>query len=99
MSSDFRKQFERDLAEVGWKDLRIHLQRDAIILVAADLDLLEVAIAVAEDRKEQVADWISGAQLSKPTAEQVAAWEGALEKPFRMLIVQPFILVQAVDHG
>lgn len=97
--SDTIERFKQDLAEVGWKDLRIHLQRDAIIMVAQELDLVEVATVVAADDKLKVADWIGEGQLQKPSAEQVQAWEAELEKPFRMLIVQPFILVQPVNHA
>jgi hypothetical protein len=97
--SEIVQRFERDIAEVTWKDLRIHLQRDAIIIVAEELDLIEVATVVAGDDKIKVANWIGERQLVKPTAEQLQAWEGELDKPFRMLIVQPFILVQVVAHA
>lgn len=97
--SEVIEQFKRDLAEVSWKDLRIHLQRDAIIIVDQQLDLIDVAVVVAEDDKLKVANWIGEGQLLKPTAEQVSAWESELDKPFRMLIVQPFILVQMVNHA
>ena len=97
--SEYLERFQQDLAEVPWKDLRIHLQRDAVILVAAELDLVEVAVAVAEDDKERVEAWISSAKLAKPSREQLDGWEKQLEKPFRVLIVQPFILVQMVEHA
>ena len=97
--SELLDRLKTDLAEVPWKDLRIHLQRDAIIIVADELDLVTVALAVAEDDKPQVEGWITAGQLVKPTAEQAEAWESELEKPFRMLIVQPFILVQPVSHA
>lgn len=97
--SEIVERFKQDLAEVPWKDLRIHLQRDAVIIVADDLDLVEVAVAVAKDDKQCVEGWISAEKLVKPTAEQAKTWESELEKPFRMLIVQPFILVQPVEHA
>ncbi len=97
--SDIVERFKTDLAEVPWKDLRIHLKRDAIIIVADELDLVTVAVAVAEDQKTTVEGWISAGQMVKPTAEQLDAWEAELEKPFRLLIVQPFILVQMVIHA
>lgn len=93
------EQFKQDLAEVPWKDLRIHLQRDAIVLVAEGLVLLDVAVAVAEDDKARVEGWVAAGELSKPTAAQVCAWEKQLDKSFQMLIVQPFILLQATPHG
>lgn len=42
------ESFKRDLADVNWRELKIHLQRDSIIIVAAELDLIEVAVAVAD---------------------------------------------------
>ncbi|MBE9487269.1 MAG: DUF2288 domain-containing protein [Chloroflexi bacterium] len=97
--SEIVESFQQALAEVGWKDLRIHMQRDAIILVDAALDLIDTAVAVATDDKGRVDGWIAAGQLVKPTAEQIAAWETTLDKPFRMLIVQPFILAQMVENA
>lgn len=97
--SEIVDRFKKDVAEVPWKDLRIHLQRDSIIIVDDELDLVTVAVAVADDDKIEVEGWINGGQLVKPTAEQIDAWESELEKPFSLLIVQPFILLQMVDHA
>jgi hypothetical protein len=90
------ESFRRDLAEVHWRELKIHLQRDAIITVAQALDIIDVAVAVADDDKGAVEGWIAAEQLGKPTEEQLKSWEKTQEKLFRMLIVQPFILIQDV---
>ena len=97
--SDLKANFLQDLAEVSWRELRIHLQRDAIIVVAEALDLVTVAEAVSADDKDRVQHWISSADLTKPAAGQIERWESNLAKPFRMLIVKPFILIQEVMHG
>ena len=98
-SMNVRNKFEKDLAEVTWRDLRFHLQKDAIIIVAEDLDLVDVAVAVASDDKEQVSMWIAVGKLSKPDQEQIDQWEAQQDKPFRMLIAQPYILSQVVTHA
>ncbi len=97
--ADIVDQFKKDLAEVCWKDLRIHLQHGGIIIVTEGLDLIDVAVAVAEDRKPQVEAWIADGALTEPGSEQIETWETELEKPFRLLIVQPFILIQATTHA
>ncbi len=94
--SEIVKSFKRDLAEVSWRELKIHLQRDAIIVVATDLDLIDVAVAVAEDEKVLVEAWIAENQLGKPTENQLKQWEEESDNRFKMLIVQPFILVQDI---
>jgi hypothetical protein len=97
--SEMVERFKEDLAEVCWGDLREHLQRDTIITLAAELDLVEAATAVARDDSEKITAWIAAGQLGKPTVEEVTAWEKEMDKPFRVLIVQPYILVQAVCHA
>ncbi len=93
------ESFKRDLAEVNWRELKIHLRRDAIIIVAAELDLIEVAVAVAEDDKIRVETWIAADQLVKPTMEQLESWEQEPDNRFQMLIVQPFILVRDIYNA
>ena len=90
------ESFKRDLAEVTWRELRIHLQRDAVIIVSTELDLVAVGVAVADDDKNLVETWVAANQLGKPTEKQLESWEQEPDKRFQMLIVQPFILVQGV---
>ncbi|WP_020675094.1 DUF2288 family protein [Geopsychrobacter electrodiphilus] len=98
MSED-RERFEKDLAEIDWRSLRIHARRDALILVDLQLDLIEVAIKVTADAAEQVGSWIEKGLLCKPTAEQMSCWETVLDKPFHMLIAAPYILFQEVHRA
>ncbi len=91
-----KEGFERDLARVTWRELRIHLRRDALVTVAGELNLVAVACAVAADEAARVEAWIAGGQLAKPTVSELAEWETSLDKPYLMLIVQPYILIQAV---
>ncbi|MDX2495026.1 MAG: DUF2288 domain-containing protein [Desulfuromusa sp.] len=90
------ESFKRDLAEVTWRELKIHLQRDSIIVFSAEIDLIEAAVAVADDDKNRVESWLSAGQLGKPTDQQLKDWEDGADKLFRMLIVQPFILIQEI---
>jgi hypothetical protein len=99
MMSNIVEQFKKDLAEVTWRDLRVHLQREAIITVDAGLDLIVVAAAVAGDVSQQVQQWLEQGQLGKPSEEQLENWEREQDTLFRLLIVQPFILVQDVSHA
>ena len=97
--SENRERFEKDLAEVDWRSLRIHMQRDVLILVADQLDLVEVACQVTADAATLIAGWIENGLLLKPSAEQLVCWETELDKPFKMLIAAPYILLQEVRHA
>jgi hypothetical protein len=97
--SEIIESFKRDLAEANWRELQIHLRRDAIIVVSSTLDLVETAVAVAADDKILIESWIASGQLVKPTENQLESWEAEQDKLFKMLIVQPFILIQEVAHA
>ncbi|TLM67144.1 MAG: DUF2288 domain-containing protein [Deltaproteobacteria bacterium] len=90
-----RTKLQEELAVVDWRALRPQLGRDHVILAAPELDLVEVAWCVARDRAAEVGAWIDSGQLRKPDATELAAWERELAKPFRMLIVAPYVLIQA----
>ncbi len=91
---DLRSQLAEDLdeAELDW--LKPHLQRDAVVVVNPDLDLLDVGVAIASDDVQSVQHWISEQLLHKPFPEQLANWNSDQTKRFQALIVQPYVLVQ-----
>lgn len=81
---------------VEWHWLRPHYQRDALWLVAPDLELEAVSAAMARDEALLVKEWLHEGRLAKPTEEQVAVWEADPTVRLQMLIVQPFVLVQTI---
>jgi len=71
--------------------LRSHAERGGLLFVDPSLDLVEVALAVGEDRSEDVATWMAKDLLSRPTAEQMAADD---DRDWTFVIVQPFVFVR-----
>lgn len=91
---DLKTRLNQDLAEIEWKDLIPHAQRDAIIIVTKHLDILEVAVAIAQDNTDAVQHWISEALIDKPSSEQLTIWNADPSVVFKTLILQPFVLIQ-----
>lgn len=79
---------------VEWHWLRPHQERDALWVVAAKLELPEVAAALARDDAAAVRGWLASGALAKPDAAQLERWNAAPTVKLRMAIVQPFVLVQ-----
>ena len=92
---ELRTKLRDELDTVDWRALRGQLRRGSVILVVPELDLVEVACCVARDCSVEVAGWIAGGQLRKPEQEDLNAWERDLAKSFRVLIVAPYVLIQA----
>jgi hypothetical protein len=83
-----------EIEDVEWHWLRPHLDRGALIVVGPALDLAEAAARIAADDTAAVGAWIASGQMAKSTPAQIAAWDAEPLRAFRMLIVQPYVLIQ-----
>lgn len=87
-------KLEYSLDEAAWKWLKPHALRDVVILVAEGTDLLEVGRALIANDSAKVEAWIVAGVLSKPTREQLDAWDLEPERQFLSAVVQPWVLMQ-----
>ncbi len=94
MSGDLRARLAHEIRRVDWTPLGPHAQRGGMILVDPQLDLLEVAVAVARDDSERVGRWMRERQLRKPTEAQIEIWQNETGERFTIAIVQPYVLAQ-----
>jgi hypothetical protein len=92
--SDLRAELAKNIdeAELDW--LKPHIQRDVVVVVNPELDLLDVGVAIANDDTLSVQHWISKQLLHKPLPEQLVDWNSGETKRFQALIVQPYVLVK-----
>lgn len=91
---DLRAELTEMLDEAEWEWLMPHVKRDAVVIVAPGLDLVEVGVAIANDNTATVERWIHEQQIYKPSPEQISVWEQEQTHRFNALIVQPYVLVQ-----
>ncbi|MBW4680957.1 MAG: DUF2288 domain-containing protein [Microcoleus vaginatus WJT46-NPBG5] len=91
---DIRAELQEMLDEAEWNWLQPHADRQALVVVGQELDLIEVGVAIASDNVQSVQHWLGEQLIYKPSAEQVADWNVNRSKRFNTLIVQPFVLVQ-----
>jgi len=94
MTRDIKTALAESLEPASWDSLQPHAKRDALIIVATGLDIVEVGCAIAHDQTESVQKWIQQGQLQKPSANQLSLWNAQPTKAFNTLIVQPYVLVQ-----
>ena len=81
-----------DEAELEW--LKPHIQKDAVIIVDPELDLLDVGVAIACDNTQSVQHWIGEQLLVKPSPEILNRWNTNPDRKFQAIIIQPYILVK-----
>jgi hypothetical protein len=82
--------------EAEWEWIKPHLDRDAVIVVSPRLDLGDAGAKIAGDDTETVKIWLAQNVLAKPTAEQIAIWAREPHRRFKVLVVQPYVLIQEI---
>ena len=81
------------MLRASWSDLEAHVERGALFVVAPDLDLVEVGVAVVSDDAAAVEGWVNSEALRRPLPAEIEAWKTG-EWGFGTLIAQHFVLVQ-----
>lgn len=94
-----QEELATQIDEARWDWLRAHLERGGVICVAADLDIAGVGERIAADDATAVQAWIEARKLTKPSAEQIAAWDANAAVRFTTLIISPYVLIQEKVHG
>jgi hypothetical protein len=89
-----RENLAISVDEAEWAWLRGHMEQGGLIVVGPTLDLVDAGLGIALDDAAAVEGWIREKRLTKPSAEQVAAWDRQKGKRFLMLIVSPFVLIK-----
>ena len=94
--TSLREKLEEELQQIEWQHLQPHNEREALVVVSQELNLLDVAVAFAEDDTENVKKWMAFNLVYKPGAAQTSSY--ADNKVFKFIIVQPFVLVQELAN-
>jgi hypothetical protein len=90
-----RARLNLETGRIAWSELQRHFARGVLVKVAAQLDLVEVAACVAEDRPERIADWLASGALARATDADAIAWQ-ARAASFWAIVAAPWVLVQEI---
>jgi hypothetical protein len=96
---ELSEQLSQEVGECYFSDLEAHIKRGAVLQVSSDLQLLDVAVAVASDDAVSVQEWIGDAKLTSPSSEAVSEWQSNPDAQFRVVIVRPYVLVQPLGSA
>lgn len=97
MSEDLREKLKSDIQATQAAELLPHHRRDALYMVRADVDILDAAVAIASDETAIVSALIEEEKLFKPSLAQLSDWCVDSELRFQFVILQPYVLAQALD--
>ena len=88
-----RAKLNGETAKVSWTEMQRHHARGVVVRVASELDLIDVAVAMAQDDGAAVGRWMQAGQLGKVGDEQARDWL-ARGPVLWSVVVAPWVLVQ-----
>jgi len=91
-----RREYHGQTARIPWHELQTHYARGAVVLVAAELDLVEVAVQLGLDNAAQFQGWIEAGQVAAPSEAQALAWYDSNQELWAV-VAAPWVLVQLRD--
>lgn len=82
-----------ETARIQWSELQKFYAAGSVLQVAATLDLVDVAYAIAVDDKARVADWLAQQQLALVQDQQAQHWFNT-DAELWAVVISPWVLVQ-----
>ena len=93
---ELKQKLKEEVAAISWNSLAPHDKRGCVLILHEELDLVETAMAVAEDNSSLIAEHLDKNLLSRPTESQKDSW-AKVGMTFNFLIVQPFVLIKPLQ--
>lgn len=88
-----KNQLNLETAQIHWRELQRFFASGNALAVDPKLDLIDVASAMAEDRAEQVDQWLTQGLLGPVSDQQAQTWY-ADDLLVWALVIRPWVLVQ-----
>lgn len=91
--SMLRREYFGQTARIPWHDLQTYYARGAVVQVAAELDMVEVAVQLGLDNTVLFQQWIKEGSIAAVSEEQALAWYDAKAQLWAV-VAAPWVLVQ-----
>jgi hypothetical protein len=88
-----------ETGKLSWRELEPHFARGAVIKVEAGLDLIEVAIGMAEDDALKLGTWLEQGLVARAGDTDAAVWSREPERLFWAVVVAPWVVIQPMAAG
>lgn len=88
-----RVRINAETAKIAWQDLQRFFAQGNAILVAPELDLVDVALEMSRDNRTAIEGWMAAGQVGRVTDSQAIEWLEA-DALVWCVVIRPWVLVQ-----
>ncbi len=93
--SPARARINAETAKIAWRELQRFFAQGNAVAVAPELDLVEVALQMSADNRDQVEIWMQNGRIGPVSDAQALEWLEANALVWSV-VVRPWVLVQPV---
>jgi len=94
-SDILRAKLNLETAQLQWPELERHFARGNVIKVTVGMDLVDVALNVAENNTTMVQAWLADGRIARADMPDAEDWH--MRQPaFWAVVVAPWVLAQEV---
>ena len=93
--SGLKQNLLAETSKIPWRELQVFFAQGRTVHISAQLDLIDVAIAMSRDDAAQVEQWMRSGQLAQVSDDQARQW---YEHDILVwsVVVKPWVLVQNI---
>lgn len=93
-----RAKLVGETARAPWRELQRFFAQGTLLMAAQGVDMIDVAIALAEDDRATFEGWLTAGTAGPVSDEQALAWSEA-DATLWTVVVRPWVLVQEVRES
>lgn len=90
-----RTALNAECGKLEWPELEKHFARGVVIKVGAEVDLIDVAVAMIKDDKATINEYLQQAKIVNATTQDALRWNAG-KAFFWAVVVSPWVVVQEV---
>jgi len=88
-----RAKLVGETARAPWHELQRFFAQGTLLMAAQGMDMIDVAMALAEDNRDTFAGWLEAGKAGPVSDAQALAWSEA-DATLWTVVVRPYVLVQ-----
>ena len=91
------QELKGECAPVFYKEIEKFFAKGMLVFVTNELDIINVALAIQNDKTEQMEQWIKDKQVIRVHDEHAISWSKTNE-PLMAITAVPWVLVQEITE-
>lgn len=87
-----------ETGKLEWHELERHFARGVVVAVNSGVDLIDVALCMANDDKALIEKWFDAGEVRRATTDDAERWVKS-QPLFWAVVVAPWVVIQEIDDS